>query len=435
MRSILVLLSLVLCTDGARAQLAGHFPVIGNERHVVTDRVSGREVIFLTDGKYINSTQYPHNRGWLENDRYVMFESTRPRPAGKPATGDNSDYRHVERQLLAADVETGDIYWLATIEVEDTARYGRHHLAMSTQYHADYAPATHSVVYYDMTGHNLYMLSLTTGERRHVLHVPDGTIGDPPTICDDGTRVMIYIAYPDPARSPLFGGRTTIAAYLDINPATNEAVGPLHPVYSWTHRRYPIAGNPDNDINICHAVINPANKDEFSFCHGYNGYSDGSIDCVRTWYGRTDGSVIRMANPTPKGHIFTHEIWGPKGRLIYYVDIVNSGGISAVDPRTGEVTKLIENVMPRCLHISLSGDEKRIVFDTQRATPMDENLNHLEDVVLFDVATGKTRVLAHQMEGRDHPRQMHPSLNRKGDKVHFTVADGPNSKVAVVRID
>ena len=419
----------------AQAKLADHFTKIGNERHTVTDKVSGREVIFLTDGKYINSTQYPHNKAWLEDDKYVMFESIRPRPDGKPVTGNASDYRNIERQLLAADVETGDIYWLASLEVEDTAKYGKYHLAMSTQYHADYAPATNSVVYYDMTGHNLYMLSLNTGQRKLILNVPDGTIGDPPTITDDGTRVVMYIAYPGPDSGMLFTGRTTAAVYLDIDPATNDMVGSLMPIYGWSHRKYPIESRPNNEINICHAVVNPVNKEEFSFCHGYNGYSNGSIDCGRIWYGKTDGSLVQMANPTPQGHIFTHEIWGPKGKLIYYVDIVSSGGISAVEPRTGRVKKLIENVSPRCLHISLSGDERRIVFDTQRATPVDENLNHLEDVVLFDVLTGKTEILANQMEGRDHPRQMHPGINRKGDKVYFTVADGPNSKAAVVKID
>ncbi len=427
--------SILILAVCVQAKLADHFPKIGNERHTVQDEVSGKEVIFLTDGKYINSTQYPHNKAWLENDKYVMFESVRPRPDGSASTGNASDYRNVERQLLAADVETGDIYWLASLEVEDVAKYGKYHLAMSTQYHTDYAPATNSVVYYDMTGHNLYMLSLNTGERKLVLNIPDGTIGDPPSITDDGTRVAIYVAYPGPDAGMIFSGRTTAVMYFDIDPATNDMVGALKSVYTWAHKKCPIPSNPNNTINVCHAVVNPANRDEISFCHGYGGYSDGSIDMARIWYAKADGSEVRMAAPTPAGHIHTHEIWGPKGRLMYFVDIKGTGGISAVDPRTGKVKKLLEGTNPRCLHISVSGDERRFVFDTQCTDPVDENLNHLENVMLFDVVTGQTKVLARQVEGRDHPRQMHPLITRKGDKVCFTVGDGPNSKVAVVNID
>ena len=59
----------------------------------------------------------------------------------------------------------------------------------------------------------------------------------------------------------------------------------------------------------------------------------------------------------------------------------------------------------------------------------------MEDIVLLDVPTGKITTLAHQMGGLYHPRHIHPTINRKGNKVAFTVADGPNSKVAVISID
>ncbi|MFI4912510.1 MAG: oligogalacturonate lyase family protein [Sedimentisphaeraceae bacterium JB056] len=417
--------------------LSEHLPMIGNEKEVVRDAQTGNDIIFLTTGKYINSTQYPHNKAWLENDKYIMFESTRPRPQGK-STGDGSDYRHVERQLCAADINTGDIYHLASLEVEDTAKYGENHLSMSSQYHSDYAPGSNVVVYYDMTGHNLYMLDLDDGHRKLLWNVKVGTIGDPPSITDDGSRVVVYVAIPGPDNGEFFSGRTTAVFYIDLDPETNEIVSGPKVVTTWTHRTEQSNPKSANGINLTHSVINPVNKEELIFCHGYPGYTDGSVEKARTWYAKTDGSEVKMANLTEKGWIETHELWGPKGRLVYFIKIRGNGGISAVEPRTGKVIDLIKDIAPRCLHLSVSGNEKRFVFDTQRSTvefPLDEYQNHMEDIVLFDLTTGKTKVLAHQLEGLHHPRQMHPGINRNGDKVYFTVADGPHSRAAYLNID
>ena len=437
MRNQITVYCLLLSAVLAQAKLADHFPMIGNERHVVKDQLSGKDIIFLTDAKYMNSTQYPHNKAFIEDDKYVIFESSRLRPDGSGTAGTFPAYQNGERQLLAADIESGDIYHLASLEFEDTAKYGQYHVHTSSQYHSDYAPATNTVVYYDMTGHNLYMLNLNTGLRKQIWHTDYGTLGDPPSITEDGTRLIVYVVHSGVENPDFFANRITSVYYFDIDAVTNEVSKPKL-ITVWVHRKVELDAVNTSGIYLAHPLVNPANRDEFSFCHGFNGYSNGTIDCARIWYGKVDGSLIQMANPTPEGHIFTHELWGPQGRLIYYVDIVTTGGISSVDPRTGEVVKLIEGTKPRCLHISVSGDEKRIVFDTQDYTPenpLDQYKNHLENIVLFDVPAKQTTILARQTEGQGHPRQMHPIINRKGNKVCFTVTDGPTSKVAVIKID
>jgi Tol biopolymer transport system component len=436
--SVWVVLIGVLFSNTAFSAISENFKMIGNEKEVVKDAVTGNDVIFLTSGEYINSTQYPHNKGWLENDRYIMFESTRPRPDGKPSTGDNSDYRHTERQLLAADIKTGDIYYLASLEVEDTARYGDDHVAMSSQYHADYAPGSNVIVYYDMTGHNLYILDLDNGRKKLIWNVKTGTIGDPPSITDDGSRLVVYVAHTGLDNGPYLAGRTTAVYYIDLDTQTNEVIAGPKVVTTWAHLTEESNPKSTNGINLCHAVINPANKEELSFCHGYPGYPDGSVEKSRVWYAKTDGSLVKMATLSPAGTIQTHEVWGPKGKFMYFVSIKGTGGITMLEPRSGITKTLIEGIYPRCLHVTVSGDEKRFAFDTQRPhekAPLDEHQNHMEDVVLFDLRTGKTRVLAHQLEGLHHPRQMHPGINRAGDKVYFTVAEGPNSRAAYVEID
>ncbi len=422
------------------AELADHFVVCGNEKQVITDVVTGKEVIFLTDGKYLNSAQYPHNKGWLENDKYVMFESIRPRPDGKPSTGDSSDYRHIERQLLAANVETGDIYHLASLEVEDTSKYGKCHLATSSQYHSDYAPQTNTVVYYDMTGHNLYLLDLDSGQRELVLNMAEGTIGDPPTITDDGTRIVIYVSFPGPQKNAYLAGTTTVIFTIDVDPQTNKAGKPKL-VTTWANR---LNQDDGSSTNLAHAVINPANKDEIFFNLCYSGLGNNSVEKAFMWSVKADGSQLKADWLTPYKRIHTHAVW-VQGRYKYFVDIstdknvIGAGGVSRYDTLTGEIEKIIENVFPSPIHIAVSEDGGRIVWDTMLSlTELTKGKkveqNNMEDIVLLDVPTGKITKLAHQMGGLSHPRHIHPNMNRKGSKVVFTVADGLNSRVAVVDI-
>jgi hypothetical protein len=442
-RTLCAFLIVIACfVNTLFSKLADNFEIIANEREVVKDEYTSRDVIFLTNGDYINSTQYPHNKAWLEGGKYLMFESTRPRPDGKPSTGDNSTYRKVERQLLAADVDSGDIYWLATLEVEDVEKYGKYHLVMSSQYHSDYAPATNTVVYYDMSGHNLYLLDLDTGRRNLLWHVDTGTLGDPPTISDDGERVGVYVFYPGPDEDQQLSGTTCVIYTIDIDPENNRAIGepkiitslpkPKTTIYHPGNSKYD--GQP-GDINLNHTVINPANKDELSFCHGYLGYSDGTVEKSRLWFAKADGSLIKNACQTPKDHIHTHPIWGPGGKYMYLVDIKGSGNIIRINPRTSEVTYVLENTSPRCLHITTNRDENLFVFDTQGGHAKDEYGNHLENIMLYDTESKELTRLARQMEGLNHPRHMHPLMSRDGSKVCFTVADKDNSRVAVVYVD
>ncbi|AQQ70954.1 Oligogalacturonate lyase [Limihaloglobus sulfuriphilus] len=410
------------------------FPrVAESETETVTDKVTGREIRFLTNGDYMNCHSYPHNRSWLEDDKYVMIESSRPRPEGtwKAACGEEDPYFRQERQLLAVNIDDGRIYHLATLEMEDTSKYAGH-LSMSSQYHADYAPGSNTVIYYDMSGHNLYMLDLTNGKRKRIMHVPDGTIGDPPTISRDGTRAVAYIDYPGPAENKQFFGRTTVMYAFDLNGI--ELTKSPYIINTFVQQVY-----KEMRIAPCHTVINPVNPDEVSYCHGFRDRSDGSVLKSRIWYSKIDGSLVKLANITPDGHIFTHEIWGPQGKYIYYVDIVEKGCVRRVEPRTGEVEQVFGDITPRCLHISLSGDENLVVYETQtydsKGNPLDKYGNHDEWLAVYNVKTGKHTRLARFREGLHHPRHCHPRINLEGTKVVFTTGHGYNSRVAYMEID
>lgn len=132
-----------------------------------------------------------------------------------------------------ADTQTGDLFWLATLEVEDTAKYGPGHVRVASNYHADYAPAVHRVVYYDMMGHHLYLLDLNTGRREPLFTMKSGTIGDPPSIAADGSRVVFYAAQAGPAENEWYCGRTFTIFGLDVDAASGKAKGRPYVISSY----------------------------------------------------------------------------------------------------------------------------------------------------------------------------------------------------------
>lgn len=433
LNSLLLVLAMTLGTwfagtPSVKAGIADHFPVIGNEREVVVDPVTGRMLVFVTSSQYLDTQYYPHSYTWAENDHYLLVESIRPRPDGTHPHPD-------ETQLLAADTQTGQLYWLGALEVEDVAQYGTGHVGMGSDYHCDYARGTNSLLYNDETQHNLYLLDLDTGRRRQLWHVPDGQMG-PPSIAADGSRVMVPATYPGPLGDFLFDNRTTVIVGFDIDTNTNDLLRGPYVVYSYTERKAP----PDNQgrgtyIRMNHIQINPGNTALVSFCHGYTGTPDETVDKTRLWYARVDGSMVKMLTLTPAGRIHTHEIWGSQGQHLYYVDLYGSGAIRRVAVETGIDEELIGDLLPRCLHITVSDDENRIVFDTQTAVTPDADNNRLEWIKLFDRTTGQVTALAHQYAGISHPRHAHPQITGDGEKVAFCVATGPTSRVAYIELN
>jgi hypothetical protein len=430
--SFFVALTFVLSFGGvAKAALADHFSVVGNEKSTAVNPATGRMVTYLTNADHINTHTYPHSRCFVENDRYVLVESVRPRPDGSPASGSGIDYRNTERQILAIDRISGDIYFIDHLLVENTAYYGTAHISTSQMFHLDYAPKTNTLVYYNMTGHNLYLVDLDTGQKTHLWHCSAGTIGDPPSISEDGKRVMVYVLHPGPASSALFYGVTKAVYAFDIE--NNTVVKGPYLVHTFTDRRY--NNGADTIIGLAHVIVNPVNIDEFSFSRGFSGRSDGSIHTARLWYGKADGSLVQMAIPSPAGIVHTHEIWGPKGEFMYVVELPGTGGIVKFNPRTGYRETLVSDIDPRCLHLTCDGSERYFTYETQTSgtiKPLDQYENHVEGIFLFDNVTKQITHLVDVMEGLNHPRQVHPQINEDATLVAYTEAEGPTSKVAVI---
>ena len=388
------------------------------------DKDTGVTMHIVTDTPTINTIGYPTCRTWSRDGRSLFIESTRPRPDGTS--------HPKERQLLKVDIEDGKVTHLATLEAEDVAPYGAAHMRVSSQYHADYAPEANTLVYYDMTGHNMYLLNLDTGKRARILHEPEGTIGDPPAISHDGTRVVYYVFYPG-IENRFFTGANTVIFALDVDPVTCEAVGEPQVVVAYPGRKGSrFAENARDQVHVNHCQINPANKAHISYAHEFHGFGvDGNLMKTRLWQVMVDGTDNRPLDRQKPGDGHTHEVFGPKGDTLYFV---SRGEVYAIDFATGKKRLVFDAVEHGACHITVSPDERWIAADMFSHADKDEHGNPMSGVLLVDTKTGRQQVLCRFPRGNSHPFHPHPNFSPDGKRIAFTIADGPNSQVGWVDV-
>lgn len=390
------------------------------------DKETGVKVHYVTSEPCANTIAYPTCHTWSRDGKSMFIESNRPRPDGtKPP---------IERQLLRVDVETGEAKHLASLEVENTEPYGDAHIRTSTQYHFDYAPEADILVYYDMTGHNMYLMDASTGRRERILHEPEGTIGDPPAITRDGRRVVYYVIFPATPNRFLGSGTSVIFA-LDLDPKTLKATGEPRIITAYPGRALtgPAAQKFTRGQLINHCQVNPTNPDHYCYAHEFGGVKpDGSLTLTRTWenFEGIDRPVYR-AEP---GDWQTHEAIGPKGKCLYFVE---NWGIAAVDFATREKRVIYQpgEKGHRAWHITVSPDEKWIAADVVADGEADADGLFPSGILLVETATGRSKLLCHIPRGASHPRHPHPNFSHDGTKIAFVVPEGKdNCQVAYVEI-
>lgn len=387
------------------------------------DRDTGVVMHIVTDTPGINTIGYPTCRTWSRDGKSLFIESSRPRPDGTAVPN--------ERQLLEVDIADGKVTHLATLEVENTEKYGPAHLRISTQYHADYAPDTNTLVYYDMTGHNMYLLDLDTGKRERILHEPEGTIGDPPSISTDGTRVVYYVMFPS-VENRFLTGKTSVIFALDVDPVTLQAKGEPRIVEAYPGRKGPTFDtNPRDTVYVNHCQINPADKDHISFAHEFGGVpTDGSIAKTRLWHSMVDEAGKAYLDRQKPGEGHTHEVFSANGKRLYFVSM---GGVSAIEFESGRKIRIFDAPEHRPAHVTVSPDERWVACDMW-LDGADEHGNPNSDILLADTKTGEKRVLCKFQRGKSHPAHPHPNFSPDGTKIAFTFADGPNCHVAWVEV-
>lgn len=388
------------------------------------DKETGAVMHIITDTPGINTIGYPTCRTWSADGRSLFIESSRPRSDGTAV--------HGERQLLKVDIADGKVTHLATLDAEDVAQYGKAHRIISSQYHADYAPETNTLVYYDMTAHNMYLLDLDTGRRERILHEPEGTIGDPPSISMDGTRITYYVIYPA-VENRFFTDLNSVIFVLDIDPATLKPIGEPRVVVAFPGvKGTKYAQDPTDRIHVDHCQINPTNKDHISYAHEFSArYADGSLPKTRLWQVMADGTGRKPLCRMDPGEGHTHEVFGPKGKTVYFASI---GYVFSVDFESGRKTMVCDARKYGACHIAVSPDERWIAADMWLGEGNDEHGNPISGILLVDTRTGKQTVVCKFPRKQGHPGHPHPNFSPDGTKIAFTLADGPNTQVGWVDV-
>ena len=378
----------------------------------------------LTDTPGVNTIGYPTCRTWSRDGRSLFFESSRPRPDGESMPG--------ERQLLKVDIADCAITHLATLEVEDVSEYGAWHMKASSQYHADYAPHANVLVYFDMTGHNMYLLDPDSGRFARILHEPEGTIADPPSISPCGTRVVYYAVYPT-IENRFFTGVNSAIFALDVDPKTLQVERGPRMVLAYPGRKGPTyADSPRDQVRVNHCQINPADKHHICYAHEFHNVNvDGSLMKTRLWQVMADGTDDRPVIRQKPGEGHTHEVIAPSGKSLYYVDFW-ARSVFAVDFESGERRLIFESPEHLPNHIAVSPDERLIAADTWADDGTDEHGNPMSSILLVDTVTGEQRILCRFARHPKHPGHPHPSFSPDGTKIAFTLADGEDTQVACV---
>ena len=169
-----------------------------------------------------------------------------------------------------------------------------------------------------------------------------------------------------------FTGTTNAIYSLDIDPATGKASGPLRTVTVYAGRKGPdYEKNKSDQTLINHCQVNPKYPDRIGYAHQYNAsVSNGSWERARIWATYVDGRDEGPLLITPAGRWHTHEVWGPMGDWIYFVD---SGDIARVNASDKRVQTLAKGLNPLALHLTVSAHESRIVFDTVSSWQYDKD--------------------------------------------------------------
>jgi dipeptidyl aminopeptidase/acylaminoacyl peptidase len=380
----------------------------------------------ITDAPGINTIGYPTCRSWSADGRSLFVESSRPGPDGPSIPG--------ERQLLQVDIADGKVTHLATLEVEDVLQYRQGHVKGSSQYHVDYSPEANVIVYFDMTGHNMYLLDPDSGRCSRIVHEPEGTIADPPSISTDGTRVVYYVLYPA-VENRFFTGVNSVIFAVILDPKKLEVSRSPRILLAYPGRKGPTyVDNPRDQVRVNHCQINPANRDHVSYAHEFHNVNvDGSLMKTRLWQVMADGSGDRPVIRQNRGEGHTHEVFGPKGTSLYYVDFW-AKSVFVVDLISGKRRLVFEAPEYLPNHITISPDERFIAADIWADWGEDEHGNRNSGILLVDTQTGEQRVLCRFARGPKHPAHPHPTFSPDGTQIAFTLADGENTQVAVVDV-
>ncbi len=387
----------------------------------VVDPETGLTVRYVTNAPCVNTLAYPTCRSWHRDSRRIFVETDRSRS--------KDDGPKVLNEILMIDTQTGENKTLVSL-AEPQQPLDPADPRRAAFYRFDYAPEANVLAYFDIRCHSFYMIDPDTGRAGCVLKHDPGTIGNPPSISPDGKRLVYYAVF-EFLKNKYFGGRVSAMFALDVDPVNLKAGGEPRIITAYASRIVESARKQmPGGVIVNHTQVNPKDHDHYCYSHEFGGAQpDGSLTLTRMWENR-DGLDRPIYRPKP-GEWQTHELFGPLGRMFYFVE---NWGVCSIDLKTYEKRVIYDGKPIRAIHISVSPDEKWIAADSWDFAKLDADGNCPGAIFLIEVATGKSKLLCRVPAGAQQPRHLHPNFSTDGRKVAFTVADGKNSQVALVDI-
>lgn len=365
-RIFICVLACWLWVQPGHAQISTLFQNIGFERQSVIDVLTGTEIVYLTSGQYAETLPDCGHYCYAENGQYIIFESDRPKPAGGSLPG--------EKQLLAANIATGNIYWLCSILTENTGSYGQYHVSLPAAGHFDCSTQTGIGVFRNISGHSLSTLNLGNGQLHEIWHINNGTIYGSPSISRDGSKILVHVVHPGPDNGAFFAGYTSIIYQLGIDINTGQLLSGPDICYTFCWQK-----TDDGKImRLSDNLINPARPDEaLVLCDLVDSASQIVAAGRNLVFLKADASLAYSIFPAPKNNSIK-AVWGGRGSYAYYTDngrfvrvFVNNGQTQTWTPRI--ITNKIR-VTPKVLSKDAAGKALSII----------SNAYYLDDLSVSD---------------------------------------------------
>lgn len=300
-----------------------------------------------------------------------------------------------------------NIGWDCDFYLYDLAEGGSTHIDASKYYHGTVSP--NGCLYYTV-GEKIYKHDLESGEKRFIAANPEGReFYGVPSVTRDGSLMTVYWKDDD-------GKCRSIGAVATETGKFETIVPREHIIRNFS---------PPNDF-IDHPLINPVYKDICFYCR--NGRAEEVAD--RLWtvslsskehlnlYGQKRTADGR------NGEGVGHESWSFDGERMYFVKYfkpvssVGETGIMYAD-KAGRESGLIVSDFPY-MHAASSPDGRYLVADTRfefrggRLT---------SDVVLVDLRTKASKLLATVGTWWNQPGHVHPCFTLDSKKIIFAFAD------------
>ncbi len=406
-----MLVALAACqrvTEADRKSVPAAWIPAGNEMERIVDAETGRTVRYLTSGRSIDTIFHYHNTTWgvIHGRDYLFFESSRDRPPGAGATVPG------ERQVMAADIETGDLYYLTSIGYDGAGGDDPWFRQVNTpvQYHAFYNDTAKTLFYFDKRRTRLFAYRCLTGERKLLRTMPEGAI--PRELSHHADEQGVRLVYPY-----LLDGKHFIEV-LDLD-------GDLNLLASAIVRESP----PGEAIN--HISIRPGDRDTILYNRVHGTALTERQNLVAGL--RPGGTDVEF----DKGRVVDHPVWGRRGQSLYWDD--NEGGLCRFTPASGVVERLLK--LPQVpVHNQLSSDERLWVYDTRSSEIFSGEVpgcigpasNWQGAIHVCDITAGVSEKYANILWAHPQPRHPHPQFS--ADDKHLAFVTGAGEKDAFTRI-